>query len=59
MEIRDYMRSLGKKGGAKGGLRRKETTTPEQRAEWGRLGGKAGGRGRPKKAKARKRGKNA
>lgn len=38
--------------GKKGGLRRKETTTKAQRAEWGRKGGKAGGRGRPKKAEA-------
>jgi hypothetical protein len=42
-----------KKLGRKGGQRRAETTTPEQRVEWGRKGGKMGGRGRPKKAKAR------
>lgn len=40
--------------GKKGGKRRAETTTPEQRAAWGRMGGKLAGRGRPKKTKAKK-----
>jgi len=39
--------------GRKGARRRLETTTPEQRAEWGRKGGKLAGRGRPKSAKAK------
>jgi general stress protein YciG len=48
MEVVEFLR----KQAAKGGKRRKETTTPEQRAEWGRKGGKLAGRGRPKEAEA-------
>lgn len=55
MEIRAWMSKLGKKGGPKGGKRRAQTTTPEQRKAWGRKGGKLAGRGRPKKAAGKKK----
>lgn len=50
------MRNAASEMGRKGGKRQKETTTPEQRAEWGRKGGKLAGRGRPKKAAAKRKG---
>jgi len=47
MEVLEFLRRQA----AKGGRRRAQTTTREQRVEWGRKGGKIAGRGRPKARK--------
>lgn len=51
MEILEFFKEQGRKGGKIGGRRQKQTATPEQLAAWGRKGGKTAGRGRPKKPK--------
>ena len=47
-EVREWFQQLGKKHGKKAGLARMAKMTPEQRSAMARLGGLAGGRGRPK-----------
>ena len=58
--VAEYFREMGRiggeRGGAAGGKLAAARMTPEERRERARKGGLAGGRGRPKKAKARKKG---
>lgn len=47
--------ALGRLGGKRGGVVRMESMTPEERAEFARAGGLAGGRARADKLSAAKR----
>jgi len=51
--VREYLRSIGRKGGKKGGVARMRQLTAEQRAVLGRRGGKASAAARRKKAAAK------
>ena len=55
MEVLEFLKKIGKKGGKVGGKRRMAALTDTEKRELGRKGGLAGGRGRPKKkAKVKK-----
>ncbi len=53
MEVLEFFKEAGRRGGKIGGKRRKETTTKAQRQEWGRKGGLASGKARSKQTKAK------
>ena len=55
MEILEFFREQGRKGGKLGGKRSLETMTPKERQERARKAGLASGKARAKKARARKR----
>lgn len=55
MEILEFLRKIGAKGGKTGGKRRMASMTPEERRELARKAGLASGRARRKKQKGNKR----
>lgn len=55
MEVIEFFKESGRKGGKIGGKRRVETTTPEQRTEWAKKAAAASAKVRSAKAKAKRR----
>jgi hypothetical protein len=55
MEILEFLRKIGAKGGKTGGKRRMAKLTPEERRELARKAGLASGRARRKRKKGNKR----
>lgn len=51
MEVLEFFKESGRKGGKIGGKRRVQTTTPEQRTEWAKKAAAASAKVRSAKAK--------
>ncbi len=54
MDVSEFFKEMGRKGGKIGGKRRVDATTPEQRSEWAKKAAAASAKVRAKKARAKK-----
>ncbi len=56
MEVLEFFKEQGRRGGKIGARRRVETTTPEQRRAWAKKAAAASAKVRSKRAKSKRKG---